>query len=395
MMGAGILSQATSHAAVRLALAVLLVTGFLAAPVRGDDLDDKRRKLEQLQQQIRSTSGKLSQAREEERSVLDELETLEQQMDRSNAALKNASSELSELRKQIDQSRSDIDRYQRILGRCQADVEKRLRVLYTSGDITTLRLIFSTKSPLLMAENADFLSRITSHDKALLLNYREQLNQIRTSRLELEQHLAQQQQILQDRQQHKQQLAESSQRKKTLIRKIRTDKVALNQALQQLEERSQGMENLVKQLEEQSRQLYTPSGVHFSAMRGKLPWPTSGAVRSEFGTHRHQQFGAKVKSNGLEIAAVPGTPILAVWPGKVAFAAPFKGYGNLLILDHGNQYYSLYAQARQLKCQTGDLVDKGAVVAIAGFEQRDSYYFEIRQAGTPVNPRQWLQPRNR
>lgn len=83
----------------------------------------------------------------------------------------------------------------------------------------------------------------------------------------------------------------------------------------------------------------------------------------------------------------------AVAAGKVAFSKPFRGFGNLLILDHGDGYYTLYAQASQLLHKVGDVVAAGDKVALSGFGGNDTVYFEIRQRGTPLDPLQWLKPR--
>jgi septal ring factor EnvC (AmiA/AmiB activator) len=80
--------------------------------------------------------------------------------------------------------------------------------------------------------------------------------------------------------------------------------------------------------------------------------------------------------------------------GKVVFAKPFRGFGNLLILDHGGGYYTLYAQARQLVKKVGEVVAAGDTVGISGFGDNKKIYFEIRQRGTPLNPLQWLKPRS-
>jgi septal ring factor EnvC (AmiA/AmiB activator) len=81
-----------------------------------------------------------------------------------------------------------------------------------------------------------------------------------------------------------------------------------------------------------------------------------------------------------------------VWAGKVLYASPLKGFGNLMVIDHGDKYYTLYAHAAKFTRKTGDLVTAEEVVALSGYEGRDSIYFEIRHRGVPVDPREWLAP---
>jgi septal ring factor EnvC (AmiA/AmiB activator) len=84
---------------------------------------------------------------------------------------------------------------------------------------------------------------------------------------------------------------------------------------------------------------------------------------------------------------------MAVWKGRVLYASPLKGFGNLMIIDHGDKYYSLYAHAASFTRKTGDLVGAGDVIAFSGHEGRDALYFEIRHRGEPVDPLPWLAPR--
>jgi septal ring factor EnvC (AmiA/AmiB activator) len=100
-----------------------------------------------------------------------------------------------------------------------------------------------------------------------------------------------------------------------------------------------------------------------------------------------------LESNGLEIAAEAGSPVKAVWAGKILYASQFRGYGKLMIIDHGDKYYSLYAQVAQFARQVGEQVLPGETVAYSGFEGRDFLYFEIRKSGKPLDPLPWLKKR--
>nr|WP_320050574.1 peptidoglycan DD-metalloendopeptidase family protein [uncultured Desulfuromonas sp.] len=363
-------------------------------PAHADEIAENKETLQQVKQQISQTASEISQKKTKEQSLLQQLDHLEQQMANSDAAVKKASHALEQAKENIAGLEEKISNYENVLKRSQKDVEQRLRTLYTSGDLSSLRLIFSTETPLQLAENLDFLSRIASHDKKLLTSYRQQTRQLQRARLDLHNELMLQEQTLTEKQQYKKQLAQNKNQKAQLVTQIKQDQHALQQRLQQLEERSKNLTALVSQLKERKlNEAFVPNNKPFTTAKGTIPWPSSGAVREGFGTHSDRNYGTKYKSNGLEIAAVPGTPIKAIWPGKVVFSAPFKGYGNLIIIDHGSQYYSLYAQVINIKHPVGTIVNVGDVIATSGYEQRDSYHLEIRHRGTPVDPNDWLQPR--
>ncbi len=372
---------------------IFVVTAFSSqcSQATASELEDKRDSLIQVKQQISKTADQLQEKRAAEKSALQQLERLERKIASNDDSLKTAVDTVKQSRQEIALLKDKIGRYSTILGRSQKDVEKRLSALYTSGDMSSLRLIFSTETPLELAENLTFLGRISAHDKKLLSSYRQRMQQFRQAELELETRIDQQKEILNRQKEQKHQLAQNRNQRNTMVKKIRRDATTLHALLKELEDRSVRMTTLVQNLEQKKSSIYVPSGQYFAAAKGQIPWPSSGAVRTNFGTQRDKNFGGQHKNNGVTIAAIAGTKIKAIWAGRIAFASSFKGYGNLIIIDHGSKYYSLYAQAAQLTLPVGTIVEKGEVVTTSGFEGRDSYYLEIRHASTPLNPRDWLQ----
>ena len=127
----------------------------------------------------------------------------------------------------------------------------------------------------------------------------------------------------------------------------------------------------------------------FASLRGKLAWPLSGKVVRGFGAK--DESGRS--SSGLLLAASAGTPVHAVSHGRVAFADWLRGYGLMLIIDHGDGYLSLYGCNETLLKDVGDWVAAGETIATSGAsggQKTPGLYFELRAKGTPVNPRGWL-----
>ncbi|MEJ2699738.1 MAG: peptidoglycan DD-metalloendopeptidase family protein, partial [Desulfuromonadales bacterium] len=188
-------------------------------------------------------------------------------------------------------------------------------------------------------------------------------------------------------------LGQAAQLKAELLARVRRDRTALSARLSELQEKARDLAALVKKLESEKGREYTPETGIFSRQKGHLPWPVEGRIKVGFGTWRHPELGTMYESQGIEIAALANRPIDAVWDGEVIFADRFKGYGNLIIVDHGDNYYSLYAQASRLVKKVGDKVKRGETLAYSGFEGADAVYFEIRHRGDPLDPRAWLSPR--
>jgi septal ring factor EnvC (AmiA/AmiB activator) len=137
-----------------------------------------------------------------------------------------------------------------------------------------------------------------------------------------------------------------------------------------------------------------PSSGKFAALKGLLKMPVEGRIISTFGRYRNEEFNVVNFQSGIDIKAGKGTPIRAVREGRVLFSDWFKGYGNLLIVDHGESYYTLYAHADDVYKREGDPVRTGEAIGTVGDTgslKGPMLHFEIRHHGTPVDPLKWLE----
>jgi murein hydrolase activator len=125
--------------------------------------------------------------------------------------------------------------------------------------------------------------------------------------------------------------------------------------------------------------------------QGALPWPAEGVLSARFGRRPPGTAGPAVRT-GIELSLPEGHPVHAIHEGTVAFADPFSGYGNLVIVDHGDKAYSLYGHLSSISVKKGDRVDASSTVGLAGRNPsgNPSLYFELRVDGKPVDPVQWL-----
>jgi len=135
-----------------------------------------------------------------------------------------------------------------------------------------------------------------------------------------------------------------------------------------------------------------PVTIPVASFRGALDWPVAGRVSAAFGAPPRP--GGTVR-NGMEISAPEGTPVSAVHPGTVDYADPFSGFGNLVIVDHGGNYYSLYGYLGSIEVARGQHVDAGTELGRVGTAPAGpaALYFELRVDGRSVDPIQWLKPR--
>jgi septal ring factor EnvC (AmiA/AmiB activator) len=173
---------------------------------------------------------------------------------------------------------------------------------------------------------------------------------------------------------------------------LETESKSRAKELERLKEQQGGLEKLVRELRralERIEKFPTDSKDAFARLRGKLAWPVAGRLVASFGQTR----AGGVKWDGVLLAGTQGTPVRAVYHGRVVYADWLSGLGLLTIIDHGDGYLSLYGHNERLYKEVGERVTAGdtiATVGDSGGRPRPELYFEIRKAGKPVDPRPWF-----
>jgi septal ring factor EnvC (AmiA/AmiB activator) len=128
-----------------------------------------------------------------------------------------------------------------------------------------------------------------------------------------------------------------------------------------------------------------------AAFRGSLPWPLAGKVKVPFGRRKDAKFDTYTLHNGIEIDTPAETPVHAVHEATVVFADRFRGYGLMVVLDHGHKHHTLYAHLAEIAVQNGQRLPAGHVIGATGAGlEGNGLYFEVRFQGKPEDPLDWL-----
>ncbi|XKE45583.1 peptidoglycan DD-metalloendopeptidase family protein [Halomonas organivorans] len=183
-------------------------------------------------------------------------------------------------------------------------------------------------------------------------------------------------------------LAERMAERRTLVEELDARYASEQARLADLDQDRAHAERVLRQVQERLARLERPPpSTDIGATRGQLPWPVQGNVASGFGG------GDGVHRNGLVIRAAEGTPVTAIHPGRVVFADWMRGFGNLLILDHGDGVMTLHAHLQRFRVRVGQAVARGdalGVVGATGGQASPGLYFEVRRDGEPIDPRAWI-----
>jgi murein hydrolase activator len=359
--------------------------------VTGDELGSNRQSLQELQQRIDDASRTLDRKKGEEGSLVDELRAMEGRLGALRQRLQATEGQLRGLEAEIVARKGEEKALRQRSAALEIQVRKRLAALYKGGEAGTLRVLFGGEPPATAAENFDYFGRMIRRDRQLMEEYRRELAALQLVLDELAGLHRQQQKAMEMLRADRQSLARMQKERETVLARLRGDQAAIGKALQEWREQANRLTSLIKKLESQGPREYTQKGI-FASQKGRLPWPVAGRIRVGFGSTRDSQLGTMRESHGIEVAATGANPhpVTAVWGGRVVFADAFRGFGAMIILDHGEGYFSLYAQLAELKRKVGEQVVQGDLLAHVG--DTGGIYFEVRKGGAPLDPLKWLRP---
>jgi len=179
--------------------------------------------------------------------------------------------------------------------------------------------------------------------------------------------------------------------KHELLVKLEKSIKSNTQRLEKMQVDQSRLKSLLDELEASLANIDLPSdSAPFSQQKSKLPWPSHAKVVAEYGSSVAK---GKLALNGMRFTTKENDPVTSIYSGRVIFANWIRGFGLLLIIDHGHQFMSLYGNNKNLSKETGDWVRAGETIAISSestTSPESGLYFEIRKQGKPLNPRKWL-----
>jgi septal ring factor EnvC (AmiA/AmiB activator) len=346
-------------------------------------LTQKKKDLKEIKKELSRTKEKEKEIRGKESSILESLHQIETELYKKGKELKQMETQLAQTKERLRQTENQILMLNKGIGRTKEELFSRLHVLYKMGRIPPGTLLLTSQSYLDLLKMDKYLRVIIDYDNRLVETHWNQVALKEGYQKELIQDQSQWQRSISEVERKKEEIKKVRRKKLALLKSIQNQKVVYQKLIGELEGRAKELEALVAKLErEKSILAYGRSKPE--ANKGKLIPPVHGDVIS---------FFKEKGQNGIEIKAPMETEVRAVLPGKVLYADWFKGFGNMVIIDHGDRTFTIYAYCSQLLKKEGDTVSQGdtiALVGTAGSLKGPCLYFEIRHQGKPQDPMDWI-----
>ncbi len=376
----------------RLLGAALLGALFLSAPVSGEDEEVSRERLEQLRERIGEVSNWLEQAQEDEDELLTRLREAEQAISRLNNRLAELQERSESLDAELAELRDEAGALEQRKAEGRENLREVVREAWMQGEHPALKLLLTETDPQEITRIMTYHEYLSRDGAQRLEAFAETLEELERNRRATQDTRDELEATRQDVQARRNELGAQRAEREEALNALQARMSERESELDELRDDRDRLQELLEEMEEAVTDIEPPEdAAAFDTLRAKLPWPLRGNVKARFGDAVGE---SDMQQNGIRIAAEEGEEVEAVHYGRVVFADWLRGFGLMIIIDHGDGYLSLYGNNSSLMRSAGEWVSGGDVVARAGSSggQRESgLYFEIRSDGQPVNPMGWLE----
>ncbi|EHM10437.1 membrane-bound metallopeptidase [Thermanaerovibrio velox DSM 12556] len=369
-------------------------------------LKQEEKRLNQVQSQISYHQRKVKEMEGKERDVISEIETLAQQIAVTEQRISVLSLQREKVKERMRQLVSEIRNTSTRIDYVKELLKARLVAIYKYGGIAEFNLLLSAPGAMDALSTSYLLGRIADQDQRLIRELSDRKTRLSMAHRELAEQRALLEKQNQDLQDNKYRLKVASDRRNDLLKRVRSEKSLHLAELQEYQRMEQAINSTITRLMEEKRRRLAEARARAAQIKasapkeviyykgGRLAWPVVGQIRSSFGVRVHPVFRTRIMHTGIDISGNHGDPVRAAENGEVLYAGWLRGYGQVIILDHGGDITTVYAHLSKIEVNEGEKVGRGEVigrVGSTGIATGPHLHFEVRVNGKATNPRGYLQ----
>jgi len=377
----------------RIPILLLLAAGAAAAMLAQSPAQQRESDLSQIRARIAALEARLAESAKNAASLTEEIKRLDWKLEIAREESKLLAARRTELTKALTATRAEREAAAGSANKSRGALISRARVLQRFGRFGYFRVLLEARDAPGFIQSLERLDELARRDGRLLAMHRgaqrkleEDLVREETIKTELDANLARsRREVLTT--------ANLRSARETLLSRERKTAASGQVEVHALSDKAARLERLLDTLSKQSNGEAAGSGGGIRPWKGVLDWPAKGALIETFGRHRHPKFDAWTVSNGVALSTTAGTPVRAVYAGKTVYAQWLSEYGNLVILDHGDGIFTLYAWLQSVSVIPGSVIAAGTQVGTAGTgpgRDEPGVYFEVRDRQKASDPIAWL-----
>lgn len=383
---------------------LLLLAAVLATPAHAqEEIRKKQAELQSLRSQIRDFETRIGEQQKNERETLELLDTYDRKGTTLRRLITRLRGEERDLQRNIETTRTELARLEGQLQFLRDHYARYVSSAYKSGRLHDLELLLSSSSVNQVYVRAEYLRRFTEQRRRDAEKISAKRAQVEEYQAKLQTQLGEERRLIAEKAAEEDRLATLAADRKDVLQRIRKDRRQMQREIDRRMKAARQLEDLITNLIAQEKakkdaqakgKLPQPPPVAggFESRKGRLRWPVAeGSIAARFGNQRHPTLKTITQNTGIDIAVKVGSPVSAVAEGDVTTIWWLPGYGNLLILDHGGGYRTVYAHLADIGVGEGQRVKEGDVLGTSG-ESLDGprLHFELWKDRDKQNPELWL-----
>jgi len=370
---------------------ISLALVFAAAPVHAD----REEELERLQEAIAESRDRVNGFERNQRSVLEAVEALDRAANLLGVEVARASRNVESSRAELAAVEEEESAMAAELRATERAMTARAVALYKAGDRAAMRMLFSADGIREFLSRTSALRLLLTRDGELLESHRSQSAQLADARKRAVVAAAEKEAAAERLRGRERELASERRSKQRVVASLKQDRARERAALVELEKAARALEETLRSLRDSGTGGGADplGGPPFASRKSMLSPPVDAPIARGFGRVVDREFFTETVRKGVEYDAPFGDPVRAVADGRVRFAGWFRGFGRIVILDHGDSYFTVSGHLSDMAVQVDDRVDAGATIGAVGETGSLSgpqLYFEIRRAGEALDPAEWL-----
>ena len=365
-------------------------------PGRQSQMDVLRRRKEHIRREIEKGRQDVAAFSDRESEVIERLNRVELALDTSRKRAAEKKKEIEKLDHMIHEASTASRALRSQIQANKENVSRRLVALYKMSRLGKYHLLASAKSMNEFIQRNTAFERILAYDEKIRRNLMENQAQLKKELTDLNRHKALKSEHAAEFQKQIRLISQERSRRAKILADIRKQKALELAAIDALTKAAEKLERKLKSMKTARMGAVSnknSSQLPFPAYKGLLIMPVKGKITNLFGPYKNPKYNITNFRSGIDIKADYGEPVRSVFKGEVIFSNWFKGYGNMIIIGHGNSYYTVYAHMQEAFKSKGEKVNAGEVIGVVGDTGSMSgakLYFEVRHHGKPMNPLNWL-----
>ncbi|MEW4367747.1 peptidoglycan DD-metalloendopeptidase family protein [Aliikangiella sp. GXAS 306] len=368
-------------------ISVLLSISF---SVFANNSEQNQQQLEKLKKEINNLQKNLKSKQKKQSQAISNLKKAETQIATASKILRSTNRKLTQKEKDLRQLRTQQSSLNKTKQQQKAALASQIKSAFVNGRQEYLKLLLNQEDPEALGRMLvyyDYLNKARSEKVAKLQTT---LHQLKNIDLNIQKEIQQLTLLKQDQEQETEKLKKLKTQRQSLVNQLAQEIKSETAKLNELKNNAKELQELIDSVQQAIDSIdFTQPLEGLSALKGKLHWPTRGKTIQSYGS----RLAEGLRSNGVVISNKEGAPVNAIHYGRVVYADWLRGFGLLVIIDHGKGYMSLYGYNQALYKQVGDWVESGEAIATvgqSGGKHEPGLYFELRHQGKPFNPKRWV-----